>query len=70
MGKLLTIVIPAYNAEATIGNALSSLNYKYSKYFNVLILDDGSKKPLKPFIKKWLNDYQDVITCIRKKNTN
>jgi glycosyltransferase involved in cell wall biosynthesis len=51
MSKILTIVIPTYNAEATINNALMSLNYKYQHDFNVLIVDDGGSRPVKKFIQ-------------------
>jgi glycosyltransferase involved in cell wall biosynthesis len=51
MSKLLTIVIPAYNSEKTINDALASLDYTYKSYFNVLIVDDGSKSSLKSHIK-------------------
>jgi glycosyltransferase involved in cell wall biosynthesis len=51
MPKLLTIVIPAYNVENVINNALNSLDYARSKDFDVLIVDDGGSKPIKKFIE-------------------
>ncbi|MDR3329755.1 MAG: glycosyltransferase [Mycoplasmataceae bacterium] len=69
MSKLLTIVIPAYNSEKTINDALASLDYTYKSYFNVLIVDDGSKSSLKSHIKNWLINYSSVITCVRQRNT-
>jgi glycosyltransferase involved in cell wall biosynthesis len=51
MSKILTIVIPAYNAETTINKTLLSLDYQCGKYFNVLVVDDGSTKPLQTFIQ-------------------
>jgi glycosyltransferase involved in cell wall biosynthesis len=51
MPKLLTIVIPAYNSEMTINATLLSLDYQCGKYFDVLIIDDESTKPLQPYIQ-------------------
>jgi cellulose synthase/poly-beta-1,6-N-acetylglucosamine synthase-like glycosyltransferase len=51
MSKILTIVIPACNAETVINNALMSLDYKCGRDFDVLIVDDGGSRPVKKFIQ-------------------
>jgi glycosyltransferase involved in cell wall biosynthesis len=51
MPKILTVVIPAYNAETVINNALMSLDYRCGDDFDVLIIDDGSVRPIKKFIQ-------------------
>jgi glycosyltransferase involved in cell wall biosynthesis len=70
MSKILTIVIPAYNAQETIIATLLSLDYQFGKYFNVLIIDDGSTKPLQPYLQPWLDRYPQIIKLIRVKNNN
>ncbi|MDR0674747.1 MAG: glycosyltransferase family 2 protein [Mycoplasmataceae bacterium] len=70
MSKILTIVIPSYNAEKTINSTLLSLDYQCGKYFNVLIIDDGSAQPIQPYIQPWIERYPSIIKCIRVKNNN
>lgn len=70
MSKILTIVIPAYNAQETIIATLLSLDYQFGKYFNVLIIDDGSTKPLQPYLQPWLDRCPQIIKLIRVKNNN
>lgn len=45
--KLLSIIIPCYNAEPYINELLDVLNKQINDSIEVLIIDDGSKKPFK-----------------------
>jgi glycosyltransferase involved in cell wall biosynthesis len=69
VNKLITFIIPAYNAEETIVAALDSFSFQYSNFFNILIIDDGSKKPLRPYVERYLKEYKN-IKLIRQKNLN
>jgi glycosyltransferase involved in cell wall biosynthesis len=50
MSKKVTIVIPAYNEEQTIGGVLEGL--KKGGYKNVIVIDDGSKDNTYKIAKK------------------
>jgi glycosyltransferase involved in cell wall biosynthesis len=39
---LLSVIIPAYNAEKTIGRAVISIGRQFSEQFEVIVIDDGS----------------------------
>lgn len=47
----LTIIIPCYNAEPYINELLNRLNPQITKACEVLIIDDGSKKPFETSYK-------------------
>lgn len=67
MPPLITIIIPAYNAEAYINNCISSiLNQTYSNY-EIIIINDGSTDNT----AKLLNQYsasKNNITVVHKSN--
>ncbi len=44
---LLSIIIPAYNAEPYIWELLTTLEQQITPEVEVIVIDDGSKKPLK-----------------------
>lgn len=58
--KLLSIIIPCYNAEPYINELLDVLNKQINDNVEVIIVDDGSKKPFTTDYK-WAN-------VIRQKN--
>ena len=58
--KTLSIIIPCYNAEPYINELLDVLNKQINDSVEVLIIDDGSRKPFK-------TDYK-WATVIRQKN--
>jgi len=67
--KPLTIIIPAYNEEATIvDTAYSALALKYPEY-EILIVNDGSRDDTLPVLekefnlKKYARDYSNDIPC-------
>jgi len=41
MSNDITVVIPAYKAEATIGNTIKSLELQTDNHFDVLVVEDG-----------------------------
>lgn len=45
--KILSIIIPCYNAEPYINELLDVLNKQINDSVEILVIDDGSKKPFK-----------------------
>lgn len=51
--EIISIVIPCYNGEKTIGNTLRSLYKQTDKDFEVVIINDGSEDDSETIIKRW-----------------
>lgn len=65
---LLSIIVPAYNAEKTIGRLIDSIvSQKYDNY-ELIILNDGSKDNTYKVISEYAKKYENVI-AIDKINT-
>lgn len=54
MSIRFSIIIPAYNAEPYIHELLECLDKQMTNEVEVILIDDGSKKPLKVKKYKWL----------------
>lgn len=65
---LLSIIIPAYNAEKTIGQLIESIVNQDYKDYELIILNDGSKDKTKEVVLEYAKKYK-VIKFIDKKNT-
>ena len=50
------IVMPVYNCEKTIGNAIESVLNQTHKNFRLIIVDDGSRDGTEEVCRKYLND--------------
>ena len=50
---MISVIIPCYNGEKTIGNTLESLYNQTDKHFEVVIVNDGSEDNSEKVIKKW-----------------
>lgn len=71
MDKLLTIVIPTYNAMAYLEKGLSSLwitQEELMQRLEVLIIDDGSPDDSYVIAEKFVKEKPEVYRLIRKKN--
>lgn len=66
MSKEAVVLIPAYNAETTLGDAVLSL-FPAKHDFDVLIVDDGSRLPVESTIaeKAELAPYRERIQVLR-----
>ena len=53
----LSIIIPAYNAEPYINELIDCLESQINNDVEVIVVDDGSKKPFKTD-KEWVNVYR------------
>ena len=53
--KKISVVIPVYNRK--INMRLVNIFYKFKKYLNVIIVEDGSRKEIILYNKKLLKKY-------------
>jgi cellulose synthase/poly-beta-1,6-N-acetylglucosamine synthase-like glycosyltransferase len=50
----VSVIVPAYNAEKTIGKTISGLlNQDYNKKYEIIIVDDGSTDATREVVKKF-----------------
>lgn len=71
VNKLLSIIIPAYNMEAYLHRALSSLVIPDSELFkllDVIVVNDGSQDRTGDIAHYFANKYPDVMRVIDKQN--
>ncbi len=73
MEKLLTVVIPAYNAEAYLPCALDSLcgdpaEAAYLDKLEILVIDDGSKDGTGKLADQYALQYPGTVRAIHKEN--
>lgn len=61
-----SIIIPAYNAEPYIHELLECLDKQMTEEVEVILIDDGSKTPLKTKKYKWLRFYKQSNKGISK----
>ncbi len=67
--KLLTIVIPAYNAEHFLKRCVSSmLHTKYKEETELLIVNDGSSDKTGVIADEFAKMYSNIIKVIHKEN--
>ena len=67
--KLLSICIPAYNAEKTLGKCLDSLvNHSLADREEILIVDDGSSDDTAVVGREYEDRYPGIIRLIRQEN--
>lgn len=63
--SVVDIVMPVYNREKTVGNAIESVLNQTHKNFRLIIVDDGSRDGTEEVCRKYLNDerviYQKVL---------
>ena len=64
-----SICIPAYNAEEHLPNLLRSISCQSFQSFEVLIVDDGSRIPLKVGLLDIPTNIQDSVNIIRIENS-
>lgn len=69
MKKLLTVVIPAYNAEPFLARCLDSmLKTEYRNATQLLVVNDGSKDRTGKIAEQYASQYSDIVTVIHKEN--
>lgn len=68
MEKLLTIVIPAYNAEKYLEKCLQSMLAQPTNLLEILVIDDGSTDQTRVISDKFASAYPDIVRVIHKTN--
>lgn len=69
MGRLFSVVIPAYNAEAFIAEALDSVARQTLADFAVIVLDDGSSDGTSKRVRDWATAHPNVeLRLVRQDN--
>ncbi len=69
---ILSIVIPAYNEAARIGNTLDSIERYFSKNnmsFEVIVVDDGSKDDTAQVAERYASKIKNLKVLINEKNS-
>lgn len=68
MKKIISVIIPFYNAEKTLKNSIESiLMQNMNEYVEIILIDDGSKDDSVDISQEY-NDKYDNINLIRIKN--
>lgn len=72
-GKILTVVIPAYNAQDYLGRCLDSLLIKdreLLRELEVIVVNDGSTDSTSALAHRYAESYPEVFRVIDKENGN
>lgn len=65
---MISIIIPTYNGEKTIGNTLDAIFNTNKSNFEVIVINDGSKDNTIDVLNKYKNKYPNLL-LIDKENT-
>lgn len=68
MNPVVSIIIPVYNAEKTIDKCLESILNQTYQYYEVILVNDGSKDNSLKVLRRYEQDYHQ-IRVISKDNT-
>lgn len=69
MGKILTVVVPAYNVEKYLEECLKSFALpRWKKELEVLIVDDGSTDHSSQIAEKYAEAFPEIFRVIHKEN--
>lgn len=68
MNKILTIIIPIYNAQEYISRCLESILVQVDEKYEILLINDGSRDNSEKIIKEYEKKYPNIIQVISKKN--
>lgn len=66
--KLVSVIIPAYNAEEHLKETLDSLIRQRFKDFEIIIIDDGSEDGTWEIIKYYQEKYPKIICAYQQEN--
>ena len=66
--KKVSIIIPVYNAEKFIEKGIKSVLSQTYKNIELILINDGSRDNSLNIIKKWENEYPNIIKVFDQKN--
>ena len=64
----VSVIIPCYNCEKTVGETLRSMERQIYPFFEVICVDDGSSDGTAKTLTEWKNRMPVPMTIIRKEN--
>ena len=67
--KLISIIMPVYNAEKFLNKSIESILYQTYKNFEFIIINDGSSDGSKKIIEKYLYDKRIKFFSLKKRNS-
>lgn len=67
-GPLISIIMPAYNCEKFIGEAITSVIEQTYKSWELIVIDDGSSDNTVRIIKRFSNKHDRIQLYINEKN--
>jgi len=68
MKPAVSVVIPAYNAEAFICVTLDSVRDQTYKDYELIVVDDGSRDQTREVVERYLKEHHLPGSCIRQAN--
>jgi len=57
----VSVVIPAYNAKATLGKTLDSVANQSLNDFEIVLVDDGSQDDTETFLLDWQKEHSNIL---------
>lgn len=66
--KLLSIIIPVYNAEKYIGTTLNSIYNQTYKSIEIVLVDDRSTDNSAAIIKEQMQEHPEIVYHLQEKN--
>ncbi|MCR5490638.1 MAG: glycosyltransferase family 2 protein [Bacilli bacterium] len=67
MEKIITFLVPAYNAEPYLDKCLGSL-VKAGEEAEIIVIDDGSKDKTPQIADRWQAEYPNIIRVVHQEN--
>lgn len=64
----ISVIVPAYNAEKTIGKCLETLVNQTYENMEIIVIDDGSKDNTLKIMKKYQKKHPDKVVIISREN--
>lgn len=64
----ISVIVPAYNAEKTIGKCLETLCNQTHKNMEIIVIDDGSKDNTLKIMKEYQKKHPEKIVIISRQN--
>lgn len=67
-GPLLSVVMPVYNGEKYLSQAIESVLNQTYKNFELIVIDDGSKDDSVRIIKQFQKNDRRIVLLVNEKN--
>lgn len=61
MVQKVSVIVPVYNAESTIGKCLDSIEGQDYSNLEIILINDGSKDKSEDVCKKYCEKYKNIV---------